>query len=69
MTGLGIRLEHRVVGRQHVFTSPDVPGLYVAHPDKQRAYQAIPSAIEMLEQMNARRAEREQLDEGIAACG
>ena len=64
-----IRLEHRVVGNQHVFTSPDLPGLYVAHPDEEEARRAVPSAIEMLRGMNKRRAERERVKKRVAASG
>ena len=61
-----IRLEHRVVGTQHVFTSPDVPGLYVAHADRDAAERHVPEAIEMLRRMQERRAQKQQVRDRIA---
>ena len=58
---MGIRLDHRVLGNLHVFTSPDVPGLYVAHVDKVTAEKAVPEAVEMLQKMEERRRNREDL--------
>ncbi len=49
-----INLTHRVVGTKHVFTSPDVPGLHVSHSDKQIAYDAIQSALDMFARMEER---------------
>lgn len=49
-----VRIEHRVVGTQHVFTSPDVPGLFVAHADRETAQRDVPAAIEMLKRMQER---------------
>lgn len=63
-----IRLEHKKVGEQHVFTSPDVPGLHVAHADYETARASVPSAVEMLERMRSRRAERKIVERRIAAA-
>jgi hypothetical protein len=60
-------LDHEVIGSQHVYTSPDVPGLYVAHTDEQTALKGVPGAIKMLEDMTARRARREKLREALKA--
>lgn len=64
-----IRLEFRVVGRQHVITSPDVPGLYVAHADLEEARRSVDSAVEMLSRMRERRAERWQVERRLADVG
>ncbi|MFA6964841.1 hypothetical protein [Bosea sp. (in: a-proteobacteria)] len=63
---MDIRVEHRIVGTQHVFTSPDLPGLYVAHADKAVAERSVPEAVAMLRAMAARRAEKRQVDKLIA---
>jgi hypothetical protein len=57
---MSVRLVHRVIGDLHVFTSPDVPGLYAAHPDKETAEKSVPEAIEMLQRMEERRRNRER---------
>ena len=62
-----IRLEHKVVGRQHVFTSPDLQGLYVAHSDYDIAKASVPSAVEMIERMQERRNQRREVRRKIAA--
>ncbi len=61
------RIEHKIVGKHHVFTSPDVPGLYVAHADYETARQNVDSAIQTLARMRERQAEREHVDRRIAA--
>ena len=63
---MDIRIEHRVVCTQHVFTSPDVPGLYVAHVERAIAESSVPDAVAMLRAMQARRAEKRQVDKRIA---
>lgn len=65
---MDIKLEHRVVGALHVFTSPDLPGLYVAHADRETAERNIPEAVEMLRQMQARRLEKQHVRK-LAALG
>lgn len=62
-----IRLEHNTVGGQHVFTSPDMPGLHVAHSDYDTAKASVPSAIEMLKRMRDRRTRRMEVGRRIAA--
>jgi hypothetical protein len=57
---------HEVIGGQHVITSPDVPGLYVAHADEATARAHVPDAIKMLEDMAARRARRQKIKAGAA---
>lgn len=63
---MGLKIEHRVVGTQHVFTSPDLPGLFVAHRDRDQAEADLPAAIDMLRGMEKRLAERRRLRERIA---
>ena len=58
---LGCRIEHRMAGSQHLFTSPDLPGLYVAHADEAVARADIQPAIETLRAMERRRAQKRVL--------
>ena len=60
-----IALVHRVVGTKHVYTSPDVPELHVSHAEKEVAYASIQSALDLLEKMKARLAQREAMDEVV----
>lgn len=53
-----VRLVEREVGRQWMITSPDMPGLYVAHADLNAARRAVPGAIQMLQEMRERAASR-----------
>ena len=48
------RLKVQQVGGQWLITSPDVPGLYVAHKDREVAERAVPDAIAMLDRMEKR---------------
>ncbi len=61
-----IRLEHRVVGTKHVFTSPDVPELHISHADEATARADIQPALDALERIKqrieARRAQAKLLD-------
>lgn len=43
-----IRVYHRQVGTSHVFTSHDLLGLHVGHPDLRAAYDMIAPATSML---------------------
>jgi hypothetical protein len=61
------RLVHEVIGSQHVYTSPDVPGLYVAHSDQQTALKGVPGSIKMLMSMTERRSRREKLKAVVQA--
>jgi hypothetical protein len=38
-----------------------VPGLFVAHADQQTALDSVPSAIKVLEEMKARRKQRDKV--------
>lgn len=60
------RLEHKVINGLHVFTSPDVPGLYVAHPDESVAHGQVHESVEAINRINARREEREALERRYA---
>ena len=56
-----IRLEHRVVGAKHVFTSPDVPELHISHADEAVARADIQPALDALDRMKQRiQARKEQ---------
>ena len=63
---MGLRIEYRVVGTQHVFTSPDLPGLFVAHRDRDTAEADVPAAIDMLRRMELRLAEKRRVKKRIA---
>lgn len=58
----GIKIVEEKVGGQWLITSPDLPGLYVAHADLDVARQSVPDAVEMLHRMAERRTERGQID-------
>lgn len=61
-----IRLVHRVVGTNHVFTSPDVPELHVAHRDYETARADVePALVALHEVKNRIRARQEFRDERI----
>ena len=51
-----IRLIEQVVGALSIITSPNVPGLYVAHADFGTARRNVEPAVRMLRAMKARRA-------------
>ena len=58
-----IRLVHRIVGRKHVITSPDVPELHVSHDDEQVAREHVQAALNMLESMEKRLKARRTVTE------
>lgn len=58
-----IRLVHRVVGTKHVYTSPDVPELHVSHADQNRAFNAVQSALDMVDRMKRRLAATQTMNE------
>ena len=43
-----IRVEHKTVAGQHVFTSPDMPELWVAHRDRAVAAADVVPSIRMI---------------------
>lgn len=49
------------VGDQWLITSPDIPGLYVAHKDRDAAERAVPDAIAMLKRMETRQAAKTEM--------
>ena len=61
-----IRLEHRVIGTKHVFTSPDVPELHISHADEATARADIQPALDALDRIkqriDARRVQAKLLD-------
>jgi hypothetical protein len=50
-----IRLIEKKIDTQHVITSPDVPGLYVAHADLETTRCEVEPTLAMLTQMLERR--------------
>lgn len=54
VTARDIRLVETFVGSQHVITSPDMPGLYVAHDDLETARRSVETAVRMLDAMTMR---------------
>ena len=46
-------IEHREKDGWHIFTSPQLPGLFVAHPDFQTALNDVPRSIELLKELEA----------------
>ena len=47
-----IQVTYRFIDGYHVYTSDDVYGLYVAHQDPQKAYEAIAPSLEKLIKLN-----------------
>jgi hypothetical protein len=47
-----IRVTYRFIDGCHVYTSDDVYGLYVAHQDPQKAYEAVAPSLEKLIKLN-----------------
>ncbi|EKS37675.1 hypothetical protein [Afipia clevelandensis] len=63
---MSYRLVQKKIGDLYVYTSPDLPGLYVAHPDEATALGQVPESIAAIERINARRDEREQVQKRYA---
>lgn len=57
-----ITLKVEKVGGQYLITSPEVPGLFVAHPRLSAARAAVRPTLLMLEQMAARRDGRKAMN-------
>jgi hypothetical protein len=47
-----IRVTYRFIDGHHVYTSDDVHGLYVAHQDPRKAYEAVAPSLEKLIRLN-----------------
>lgn len=47
-----IRVTYRFIDGLHVYTSDDVYGLYVAHRDARRAYDAVAPSLQKLIRLN-----------------
>jgi hypothetical protein len=62
------RLVTEQIGSQWVITSPDVPGLYVAHAELDKALGGVASAIKMLAEMQKRRATRKLMERRVATA-
>ena len=52
---------HKMIGDFHVFTSPDIPGLYVADKNKEVAESRVQPTIDAL----ARMAERKRIEHRV----
>lgn len=52
MTMTSIRIEYKFSEGWHVFTSKDVPGMYVASKDAETAYNDVAPSIELLLRLN-----------------
>lgn len=61
-----IKLLEEKVGSQWLITSPDVPGLNVAHRDLETARSSVPAAMDMLKAMSERRGERDKIKQAIS---
>lgn len=53
-----ITIVHRVVGKKHVVTSPDVPELHVSHFDEVTARETVQPALDALARVQDRIAAR-----------
>ena len=60
-----MRFEFKKVGDYHVITSPDVPALYVADLDLDRAKSLVPHHLEALQASQVRRGERERVKKSV----
>ncbi len=49
-----VKVEYSSREGYHIFTSPDLRGLYVANKDPEKAYNEVASAIELLLRLNER---------------
>ena len=47
-----VHVHYELVDGWHVFRSEDVDGLYIASPDRERAFNDVAPAIEMLMKLN-----------------
>jgi hypothetical protein len=63
---MAYRLVHKTIGELHVFTSPDVPGLYVANPDETVAHGQVAEAVAAIERISERARERMQVQQRYA---
>ena len=61
-----IKLVERQVGSQWLITSPDVPGLYVAHVDPEVARREVKPAIEAMDRARKRISERSTMEHAVA---
>ena len=43
-----VRIFHSRAGQEHVFTSPDIPGLFLGNADIRAAFDLVPDAVESL---------------------
>lgn len=64
-----IRIVEEKIGSQYLFTSPDVPGLYVAHTDRETALRGIQPMIEAMDRVRQRYAAKTSMEHKAAAFG
>jgi hypothetical protein len=62
-----IRLDEKKVGPQWLITSPDVPGLFVAHEDIDVARRDVEPAIAAMDRARARIASRMAVEHQVAS--
>lgn len=62
-----LRLIVERVGSQWLVTSPDLPGLQVAHPEQEVALSSVPSAVEALKRVQRRFEARARNRKRVAA--
>jgi len=60
------RIEHRVVAGQHVFTSPDLPELIVAHADYETARADVEPVLATIRAIKQRKAAQTAQKRAIA---
>lgn len=51
---LGISLIYKKSGKMHVFTSPDMPELYIIHHDLSKAKETLYRAVDILRTRNGK---------------
>ena len=49
MEGGDFRVAHKMIGDRHVFTSPDMPQLFVAHRDRLTAFKDIENVVRQMD--------------------
>lgn len=62
-----IRLVEEKIGSQHVITSPDVPGLFVAHSDLETARRDVQPTIEAMDRVRSRIAAKAVVEHKVAS--
>lgn len=63
------RLTEQKVGSQYVITSPDVPGLYVAHEDVNVARRDVAEVVAAMDRVRLRIAQKAVVDHKAMSFG